>query len=311
MSASSGPAGPADQVCDLCGMTFTPRALREHLETGHLGLKCYFPGSDTVLFVEDDLVMVEELLRCNEDRGGGFRDGEFWCHWPNCNAFNQPHGYKYPYNLKRHLRVKQKSIYLYSLSIQPAGPAVVPNPQPAPPDYHVPDQATIDEAILQARLALARREAKYESFRTIVIAHNAVEPLAPDQRTQLRAGMKEVDDAFDETFNAIYDIVGEGPDGSLIELWTTYADVTRDIEMFLKFWLNHFLMLKDQLVEWGNFIRLHGEFHEVVNKILDAVGELPSWHRPVKAEEADIKAEETAEETQIKSEVKTEQPDTE
>ncbi|KAI1646186.1 uncharacterized protein F4817DRAFT_153792 [Daldinia loculata] len=328
MLAVPGPPDSLRQLCPHCEHSFSLRYLHEHLETSHLGVKCYFPGSNLVLLVEDDFTMTQELSHANLRNGGGHRDGEYWCHWPNCNSSNTPHSYKNDSNLKRHLRMKQKRIYRYNLNVvQPAGPAAVPGPvatavpvpvpvpvpapaampvpnsepepepEPAPPAYPLHDQAVIDEAVLQVRLAMARREAKYECFRSMIMPQepqDATQTMTPDQRTMFRIEIKEVNDAVDEALLRIFSIVGHGPNGNLQELWDTYPSILYDVQLKMKFWLNHFTVFDDQVQEWNSYLRQHTKFQSIVDKILDEVKKIPcqSVHQPVKIEEPELKIEE-------------------
>ncbi|KAI0845190.1 hypothetical protein F5Y00DRAFT_273249 [Daldinia vernicosa] len=337
MSSVPGQEGsPPRQPCPHCQHLYTSRSLDEHLEKSHLGVKCYFPGSSLVLAEEDDHAMLQELLRCNMMSGGGYRDNEFWCHWPNCNPYNFPHSYKYDGGLKRHLRMKQKKIHLYNLSIvQPAGPPAVPTsaaaqvpvlvpaqvpvpvqapvpaqvpaplampaPTPslvpvpvfAPPANSPPDQAVIDEAVLQVRLAMARRDAKYECFRSMIMTEDPNETLTPDQRMKFRMEIQEVNDAVDEALRRIFDIVGYGPNGSLEELWDTYSGLIYSVQLFMKFWLNHFTVVDDQVQEWNKYCVQHIEFQLAVDKILEGVKKIPCQQaqQPVKIEESGVKIE--------------------
>ncbi|KAI1661594.1 hypothetical protein F4813DRAFT_344966 [Daldinia decipiens] len=342
MLAAPGPGNPFRQPCPHCQQSFTLRSLHEHLETSHLGVKCYFPGSSLVLAVEDDCAMIQELSLCNLNNGGGYRNGEFWCHWPNCNAINSSHSYKNDSNLKRHLRMKQKKIYLYNLNVvQSAGaPAVptpaaaqvpspvatavpvsipaqapvpapvsvpvpvpapaampVPNSESGPPAYPLLDQAVIDELVLQVHLAMARREAKYECFRAMLMPQDPAEALTPDQRTKFRIDIKAVNDAVDDALRMLWLVVGtgpDGPDGHLQKLWISYTSQMKSVQLIMKFWINHFVMFKDQMKEWNKYLPEHTELQSIVDKILDEVKKIPCHpvHQPVKIEESGVKIEE-------------------
>ncbi|KAI1451556.1 hypothetical protein F4805DRAFT_86150 [Annulohypoxylon moriforme] len=106
---------PETKPCLTCGRHFMPRSLKEHMQSSHLGTMCFFPGHDIQLPREDDNRMTEELMRANEQEGGGQcpgqRQGEivFKCCWPVCKkGQGQGHSYDRLTSLKRHLRIRQK-----------------------------------------------------------------------------------------------------------------------------------------------------------------------------------------------------------
>ncbi|KAI0131715.1 hypothetical protein F4776DRAFT_156223 [Hypoxylon sp. NC0597] len=106
------------RVCQICHKSLTKRSYAEHTATTHLGLICYFPGSDFQLEEEDDSQMTDALIRANEQRGGGGhglnKEGKliYWCFWPDCRGEEKvPHSYESAESLKRHLRTKQRDMH--------------------------------------------------------------------------------------------------------------------------------------------------------------------------------------------------------
>ncbi|KAI8959139.1 hypothetical protein F5Y11DRAFT_362107 [Daldinia sp. FL1419] len=305
----------ARHKCPHCESFFTASFLPEHIRSAHLGRRCHFPGSSLVLDADNATAMTEELMRANQQHGGGYRDGEFWCHWPNCRG-EQPHAYKNERNLRRHLQTTQGNRYREGLrrdqaaqvaqvvhaaqadqvvqaaqdsqvvhAVQDSQAATVastpdPSPHPAPTANFVLESGFSYEdlinAVTELRLARARRGAKIEILGILIRELRPAGPATLARGEVLCQHIEDATAALNTAVENIQRIVGNGPDGYLITCWNSYRALSDHARLGARVYLSDFKVDVAFANNWARYQDRIDEVESVLDQMNGVFNKVPT-----------------------------------